>query len=105
MSDDNQPPGQQAQSDEPFFPVVEAVILERHARPGKHLFGILEAEAMLWRRSSGSSLCPIRTSFSNVALFVVTRKRCSCPPIRGPGRPMGRQLPGFFRFEARGGKS
>jgi hypothetical protein len=47
MGYDNQPPGQQAQSDKPFFPVAEAVIFERDARPGKHLFGILEAEAML----------------------------------------------------------
>src|SRR5260370_30680640 len=42
-----QPPGQQAQSDEPFLPVAEAIIFEGDARPGKHLFGILEAEAML----------------------------------------------------------
>jgi hypothetical protein len=48
MGYDNQTPGQQAQSDEPFFPVGEAVVLERDARPGKHLLGILEAEeAML----------------------------------------------------------
>ena len=47
MGYDNQPSGQQTQSDEPFFPVLETVILERDARPGKHLCGILEAEAVL----------------------------------------------------------
>src|ERR1035437_10274752 len=100
MSDDNQPPGQQAQSDEPFFPVVEAVILERHARPGKHLYGILEAEAMLWRRSSGSSLCPIRTSFSNVFFLVVPRNLSSPPPTRAPARGWGGRLPVFSLLKA-----
>ena len=47
MGDDHQAPGQQAQSDQPLFSVVEAVIFERDARPGKDLLGILEAEAML----------------------------------------------------------
>src|ERR1035437_10519578 len=46
MGYDNQTPGQQAQSDEPFLPIAEAIIFERDARPGKHLVGILEAEAM-----------------------------------------------------------
>src|ERR1035437_4904237 len=44
---DNQPSGQQTQSDKPFFPVLETVILERDARSGKHLCGILEAQAVL----------------------------------------------------------
>jgi hypothetical protein len=43
----NQPSGQQAQSDKPLLPVVETIVFERDARPGKHEFGILEAEAML----------------------------------------------------------
>jgi hypothetical protein len=76
MGDDNQPPSQQAQSDEPFFPVSEAVVFEGDARTGKHLFGILEAEAMLGD-SSGSSPRPIRISFRfhpTVTLFVVTDK-------------------------------
>jgi hypothetical protein len=47
MGYDNQPPGQQSQSDGRLFPIVEAVIFERDARPGKHRFGILEVEAML----------------------------------------------------------
>src|ERR1035437_7723712 len=63
MGYDNQPPGQQAQSNEPFFPVSKAVVFEGDARPGKHLFCILEAKAMLWRSSSGSWRRPIRTSF------------------------------------------
>jgi hypothetical protein len=47
MSYDHQTPGQQAQSDEPIFPVSKTVVFERDARPGKYLFGILEAQAML----------------------------------------------------------
>jgi hypothetical protein len=43
----DQPPGQQAQSDQPFLPVIKAAVFERDARPGKHLLGILEADAML----------------------------------------------------------
>jgi hypothetical protein len=44
---DNEPPGQQAQSDKPFFPIIETVVFERDARAGKHPFGVLEAQAML----------------------------------------------------------
>jgi hypothetical protein len=44
---DNQSSGQQTQSDKPFFPILETVIFERDARPGKHVYGILEAEAVL----------------------------------------------------------
>jgi len=46
MGYDNQTPSQQAQSDEPFFPVSKTVVFERDARPGKYLFGIFEAETM-----------------------------------------------------------
>jgi hypothetical protein len=77
MGDDNQTPGQQAQSDEPFFSIAEAVVFECDARPGKHLFGILEAEAMLGDVLSGSSPRPIRISFPShltATLFVVTGK-------------------------------
>jgi hypothetical protein len=47
MGYDNQPSGQQAQSDQPLFPVVETVVLERDTRSGKQQSGILEAEAVL----------------------------------------------------------
>jgi hypothetical protein len=42
----NQPSGEQAQSDEPFFSIVETIILESDARPGKHLFGVSEMQAV-----------------------------------------------------------
>src|SRR4051812_43591418 len=44
---ENQPSSQQAQSDEPLFPIVETVILERYARPSKHEFTVLESQTML----------------------------------------------------------
>jgi hypothetical protein len=47
MGYDDQTPSQQAQSDQPFLPVVQAVILKRDSRPGKDLVSVLEAEAML----------------------------------------------------------
>src|ERR1035437_4390782 len=75
---DNQPSGQQTQSDQPFFPVLETVIFERDARPGKHLCGILEGQAMLGEILAGSSLRPTRISFPNVALFVATSKPSLC---------------------------
>ena len=36
MGYDHQTPGQQAQSDEPIFPVSKTVVFERDARPGKY---------------------------------------------------------------------
>src|SRR5712692_9558564 len=43
----DQPAGEQTQRDEPFFSIVEAVVLERDARPGKHPLGVFEAQAVL----------------------------------------------------------
>src|ERR1700686_5119198 len=43
----HQTPGKQAQCDEPFFAVGESVVFESDARPGKYLFRILKAEAVL----------------------------------------------------------
>jgi len=47
MRYNNQTPGQQAQSDEPFFAISKTVVFEGDARPGKNLLGIFKAEAML----------------------------------------------------------
>jgi len=58
MGYDHQAPAQQAQRDEPFFSVAEAVVLKRDARPGKHPAGILEAEAMLGEVLSVLRLVP-----------------------------------------------
>jgi hypothetical protein len=40
-------PASKPNSDKPFFPVLETVVFERDARPGKHVYNILEAEAVL----------------------------------------------------------
>jgi len=63
MGYDNQTAGQQAQSDAPFFPVGEAVVFERDARPGEHLFSIFEAEAMLGEVLPVLRFRPIRISY------------------------------------------
>jgi hypothetical protein len=78
MGDNNQTPGQQAQSDEPFFTVGKTVVLEGHARPGKHLLGILKAEAMLGEVLPVLFVTPFvfhSISQSIVFLFVVTHNR------------------------------
>jgi len=77
MGYDHQTPGQQAQGDEPLFPLSKAVVFEGDARPGKYLLGILEAEAMLGQVLPFLRLVPfVFHSVSNaiIALFVVTRK-------------------------------
>ena len=74
MGHDNQPSGQQTQSDKPFFPVLETVIFERDARSGKHLCGILEAQAVLGEILPALRFVPLVFQFPNVALFVVTSK-------------------------------
>jgi len=47
MGDYDHPSGEKAQGNEPFFSIVESVILERDARAGKHLFGVLEPQTVL----------------------------------------------------------
>jgi hypothetical protein len=78
MGYDNQAPGQQAQSDEPFFPIAEAVIFERDTRSGKNLLSILEAEAMFGEILSILRLIPLvfhSRPVVNVTRFVVTAKQ------------------------------
>jgi hypothetical protein len=90
---DNQPSGQQTQSDKPFFPILETVVFKRDARPGKHLCGILEAQAVLGEVRSGSSPRPIRISFSNVALFVATSNLPFCQARRRRLERGGHRVP------------
>ena len=47
MGYDHQSPRQQAQGDEPLFPVSEAVVFKGNAAAVEHSFGIFETEAML----------------------------------------------------------
>src|ERR1019366_5286437 len=76
MGYDNQPPGQQAQSNEPFFPVSKAVVFEGDARPGKHLICILEAKAMLGEVLPVLGVVPfvLHSRSTTVTLCVVTHK-------------------------------
>jgi hypothetical protein len=43
----DQPSGKQAQGDKPFLSIIETVILEGHARSGKHPFGVLKGQTVL----------------------------------------------------------
>src|ERR1019366_5397987 len=77
MGDDNQTSSQQAQSNEPFFPVSKAVVFEGDARSRKYLVGILEAEAMLGDVLPILPLVPFVSHsrfVSTVTPFVVTHK-------------------------------
>ena len=47
MGYDNQTPGQQAQSNEPFLAVRKTIVFKGDAGTGKYLLGILKTEAVL----------------------------------------------------------
>lgn len=78
----DQTPGQQAQRDQPFFPVSKTVVFEGDAGARKNLVGILEAEAMLGEVLPVFRVIPFVLHFrcfSNVTRFVVTSK-CAFVP-------------------------
>src|ERR1700685_4304251 len=58
MGDDQHAPGEQAQGDKPFLSIVEAAILEGDARSGKHVFGVLDVQAMLGEVATVLRLVP-----------------------------------------------
>jgi hypothetical protein len=90
MGHDHQPPRQQAQSDEPLFPVNKAIVFKRNARAVKQPFGILEAEAMLAKffrffASSHSYFIPFQGFYCN----------SFCSYKQGDADSHGRDKPGI----------
>jgi hypothetical protein len=68
MGYDHQTPSQQAQSDEPFFSVGEAIIFEGDARPGKNPVCVLKAEAMLGEVRSVFGIIPLVLHFRSLQM-------------------------------------
>jgi hypothetical protein len=59
MGYDDHAPSKQAQGDKPFLSIVEAAILESDAGSGKHLFGVVEIQAMLGEVAAVLRLVPL----------------------------------------------
>jgi len=47
MGDQNHASSEQAQGEKPFLSIIETVIREGDARPGKHLPGVFKSQPML----------------------------------------------------------
>jgi hypothetical protein len=89
---DDQPSGEQSQSDKPLFLVTEPAVFERDTGPGKHPFRVFEAQAVL-----GKALPVLRFAFGSTE-----RPPSSLPGYRisrSPDRSLESRRSLFFSSE------